>query len=152
MRDRNPMRHFGGAGLPVLLLGLFGPVPAFASHWIGIGSNGGAANKVMVDSDSLRKLDQFTLVDIMTVYQAPLVNSHDITLDRFVQRTAIDCARHTFTAVMTTGYLKGQRVGSSHQTADWRAKAVPLPNDPISNRIYGIVCGSATPTPRPKPG
>jgi hypothetical protein len=136
-----------------LLLAFIGAAPALASqpsHWIVVGSNGAPDNKVMVDTDSLQKLDQFTLVDIMTVYPAPLVNSHNIELDRFVQRTAIDCARRTFVAVRTTGYLKGKRVGTSRQMNDWRIMTVPLPNDPTSNRIYGMVCGSAAPKPKPK--
>lgn len=132
-----------------LVLGLTGAVPAHASHWIEVGG-GGADGKVRIDTDSLRKLGRFTLVDIVTVYRTPLVNSHDITLDRFVQRTAIDCARHTFVAVTTTGYLRGQRVGASHETPDWMARAAPLPDDPISRRIYSIVCAAPAPTPKPK--
>lgn len=145
------MRHFGGARLLAVLLALIGPVPAFASHWIRVGSNGGPDNKIMVDTDSLRKLGQFTLVDIMTVYPTPLVNSHNIELDRYIQRTAIDCARRTFVAVKTTGYLKDKPVGTSREIRDWRIMTVPLPSDPTSNRIYQIVCGPAAPTSSPKP-
>jgi hypothetical protein len=144
------MRQLGGARLLALLLGLVGSVPAFASHWITVGSNGGPDNKVMVDADSLRQLGQITFVDIMTVYPTPLVNSHDIELDRFIQRTAIDCARRTFVAVKTTGYLKGQRVGTSQALTDWKIMMVPLPNDPASNRIYRMVCESAAPPSNPK--
>jgi len=141
-----PMRYLGGTRLLALLLAL-GPVPAFASHWIRVGSNGGPDNKIMVDTDSLRKLGQFTLVDIMTVYPTPLVNSHDIELDRYIQRTAIDCSRRTFVAVKTTGYLEGKPVGTSRELRDWRIMTVPLPHDPTSNRIYEIVCGPAAPKP-----
>jgi hypothetical protein len=144
------MRHPGGARVAALLLGLAGSLPAFASHWIAVGSNGGPDNKVLVDTDSLRKVGQFTFLDIMTLYPTPLVNSHDITLDRFVQRTAIDCAKRTFVAVKTTGYLKGQRVGTSRELRDWRIMAVPLPSDPASNRIYEIACEPAAPTSSPK--
>jgi hypothetical protein len=144
------MRYCGGALLLALLLGLGGPTPALAAHWVEVGRNGGPDNKVMVDIDSLQKLGQFTLVDIMTVYPAPFVNSHDIELDRYVQRTAIDCARRTFVAVKTTGYLKGKPVGTSRELRDWRIMTVPLPSDPASNRIYGIVCESAAATPSPK--
>lgn len=151
MRGRNPTRHYGGARLLALLPLLVGPVPALASHWIRVGSNGAPDNKIMVDTDSLRKLGQFTFVDIMTVYPAPLVNSHDIELDRYVQRTAIDCARRTFAAVKTTGYLNGKPVGTSRELKDWRIMTVPLPNDPTSNRIYQIACGPAAPTPGTKP-
>lgn len=145
MRSTDPMRHFSGARLLALFLGLVGPLPALASHWIAVGSNGGPDNKVLVDTESLRKLGRFTFVDIMTLYPAPLVNSHNITLDRFVQRTAIDCARRTFVAVKTTGYLKAQRVGTSRAMNDWSIMTVPLPHDPTSNRIYTLACGSVAP-------
>jgi hypothetical protein len=145
------MRHLCGAALPALLLGLASPAPAFAAHWVRVGSNGGPDNKIMVDTDSLRKLGQFTLVDIMTVYPASLVNSHGIELDRYIQRTAIDCARRTFVAVKTTGYLKDKAVGTSRELKDWRILTVPLPDDPASNLIYAIACGPAAPAPSPKP-
>ncbi|MFZ0501028.1 MAG: surface-adhesin E family protein [Steroidobacteraceae bacterium] len=124
-----------------LLLALIGPVPAFASHWIQVGSNGGPDDKVMVDTDSLRKLEQFTFVDIMTVYPTPIVNSSNITLDSYIQRTAVDCVERTFVAVKTTGYLKGKSVGTSREMTDWKIMTVPLPHDPTSNRIYTLVCG-----------
>ena len=124
-----------------LLLVLVAPAPAFASHWIDVGSNGGPDNKVMVDTESLRKLEQFTFVDIMTVYPTPIVNSFDITLDSYIQRTAIDCGNRTFVAVKTTGYLKGKSVGASREMIDWKIMTVPLPHDPTSNRIYTMVCG-----------
>lgn len=141
------MRHVSGAALLALSLGLVGPHPAIASTWVTVGSNGGPDNKIRVDTDSLQKLGEFTLVDIMTVYPAPLVNSHGIELDRYVQRTAIDCARRSFVAVKTTGYLKGKPVGTSQQVRDWRIMTVPMPSDPASNRIYQIVCGPPAPSP-----
>jgi hypothetical protein len=141
----------GSARLLVMILALAEAAPAFASHWITVGSNGGPDNKIMVDTASLARLGQFTLVDIMTVYPAPLVNSHDIELDRYVQRTAIDCTRRTFVAVKTTGYLQGKVIGTSRELKDWRILTVPLPGDPTSNRIYAIVCGPTAPTPSPKP-
>jgi hypothetical protein len=141
------MRRLGGTQLRVLALALVATAPAFASHWVRVGSNGGPDNKIMVDTDSLRRLGEFTLVDIMTVYPTPLVNSHDIELDRYVQRTAIDCVKRTFVAVKTTGYLKGKPVGTSRELKDWRLMTVPLPNDPASNRIYELVCAPAAPKP-----
>jgi Surface-adhesin protein E len=134
------MRRLGGALPLIMVLALVGAAPAFASHWIQVGSNGGPDNKIMVDSDSLRQLGEFTLFDIMTVYPTPLVNSHDIELDRYIQRTAIDCAKRTFVAVKTTGYLNGKPVGTSRELRDWRLLTIPLPNDPASNRIYDAVC------------
>lgn len=138
------MRHFGGAGLLALLLGLLAPVPSFAAHWIYIGQSGDTADRIMMDSDSVRQLAAFTIVDILTVYATPRMNSHDITMDRFMQRTAFDCAKHTFAAVKTIGYLQGKRVGNSHTTADWKDEMVPIPDDPISARIYAAVCKPAT--------
>jgi hypothetical protein len=138
------MRHFGGARLLALLLGAIAPVPSFAAHWIYIGKSSDTADKIMMDSDSVRKLAQYTFVDILTVYATPRTNSHDITMDRFMQRTAFDCARHAFVAVKTIGYLQGKRVGASHTTVDWKSETVPIPNDPISARIYAAVCGPAT--------
>lgn len=139
------MRHFGGARLLVLLFAIIAPVPAFAAHWVYVGTRADTADRVMVDTASLQKLDRFSLVNILTAYAAPRTNSYNITMDRFVQMTALDCARRTFVSVMTIGYLKGKRVGSSHQTADWKNKTVPIPSDPISDRIYQVVCG---PQPR----
>src|SRR5579863_7436519 len=147
----NPMWRVAGARLLILVLALAGPVPAFASHWLRVGSNGGPDNKIMVDTASLRQLGRFTFIDIMTVYPTPLVNSHDIELDRYIQRTAIDCAKRTFVAVKTTGYLEGKPVGTSRELRDWRLLTVPMPNDPTSNRIYGVACGPAAPPPSPKP-
>ena len=141
------MRHVVSVALLALSLGVAAPLPALASTWVTVGSNGGPDNKIMVDTDSLQKLGEFTIVDIMTVYPTPLVNSHDIELDRYVQRTAIDCARRTFVAVKTTGYLKGKPVGTSREIRDWRIMTIPLPNDPTSNRIYQVVCGVAAPVP-----
>ncbi|MGH8201658.1 MAG: surface-adhesin E family protein [Steroidobacteraceae bacterium] len=137
------MRHFGGAGLLALLLGLLAPVPSFAAHWIDIGTSGDSADRVMMDTDSVRQVAAFTLVDILTVYATPRMNSHDIAMDRFMQRTAFDCAKHTFVAVKTIGYLQGKRVGTSHATVDWKDETVPIPNDPISTRIYAAVCKPA---------
>lgn len=151
MRVRNSAQPFGGARLLALLPAFVAPVPAFASHWMTVGSNGAPDNKIMVDTASLRKVGQFTFVDIMTVYPAPLVNSHDIELDRYIQRTAIDCSRRTFVAVKTTGYLNGKPVGTSRELKDWRIMTVPMPDDPTSNRIYGIACGPTAPTSSPRP-
>jgi hypothetical protein len=138
------MRHIGGASLLALLLGLLAPVPSFAAHWIYIGESADTADKIMMDTDSVRQMAGFTIVDILTVYATPRMNSHDITMDRFMQSTAFDCAKHTFVAVKTIGYLKGKRVGTSHATVDWKDETVPIPNDPISARIYAAVCKPAT--------
>jgi hypothetical protein len=142
------MTRQNGVRLLAVLLTLIGSAPAFASHWVRVGSNGGPDNKILVDTDSLQKLGEFTLFDIMTVYPTPLMNSHDIELDRYVQRTAIDCVKRTYVAVKTTGYLKGKPIGTSRELRDWRLMTIPLPSDPASNRIYQVVCKP----PAPKAG
>jgi len=122
-------------------------VPSFASHWVTVGTPPGDPHgRIVVDTDSLQKRDRFIIVDIMTVYAAPIVNSYGITLDRFVQRTAFECADRLFVRVTTTGYLEDKRVGSSAATTDWKSGLIPLPNDATSNRIYELVCKSAAPT------
>lgn len=138
------MRHFGCAPLLALLLGVIAPVPSFAAHWIYIGKSSDGADKIMLDTDSLHQVGGFTLVDILTVYATPRMNSHDITMDRFMQRTAFDCAGHTYAAVKTIGYLQGKRVGDSHAMADWKSATVPIPRDPLSDRIYAAVCTPET--------
>lgn len=145
------MRH-PGTRLVALLIGAMASVPSFAAHWIVVGgsSPGQAPSKLMVDTDSVHQLDEFTIIDIMTVYAAPIVNAHNITLDRFVHTTAIDCAKRTFVGLITTGYLGEKRVGSGGEIPDWRHKAIPLPNDAASNRIYQVACGSAARRPPPK--
>lgn len=137
------MRHFGGARLLALLLGVIASVPSFAAHWVYIGKSGDTTDTIMMDTDSVRKVARFTMVDILTVYATPRVNSHDISMDRFLQKTAFDCAKHTFVALKTIGYLQGKRVGVSHVTADWKDEMVPIPGDPLSARIYRAVCGPA---------
>jgi hypothetical protein len=142
------MTRQSGIRLVALLAAFIGAGPAFASHWVRVGSNGGPDNKILVDTESLQKLGEYTLFDIMTVYPAPLMNSHNIELDRYIQRTAIDCGKRTFVAVKTTGYLKGKPIGTSRELRDWRLMTIPLPNDPASNRIYQMVCKP----PPPKAG
>jgi S1-C subfamily serine protease len=113
--------------------------PAFAAHWVELATKDDSGDKLMVDMDSLQKVDQFKMVDLMTVHVAPRLNSHNILLDRFVQRTAIDCANKSFVAVKTTGYLNDKSVGSG-ETADWQTKLKPFGKDALSNRVYDVVC------------
>jgi hypothetical protein len=70
--------------LALLVAGiLVGPI--FASQWVEVGTSGVSTDKVMVDADSIQKIDEFKVADIMTVYAAPRTNVHNITLDRHVQ-------------------------------------------------------------------
>jgi S1-C subfamily serine protease len=127
--------------------------PCLASRWVQVGNSGVTTDKVMVDADSVQKLEQFTVVDVMTLYSAPRVNAHNITLDRHVQRDAFDCAARTVVGIRTIGYLGDQQVGSGPETADWRIKMVPIGSNPLSNRVYAIACASGaggTPQAGPK--
>jgi S1-C subfamily serine protease len=139
--------------LALLAIGaLAGPI--FASQWLDVGSNGVSTDKVMVDADSIQKIDEFKVADIMTVLAAPSTNANKITYDRRVQKTAFDCVKRSFIGIQTIGYLDGKRVGSSPEVTDWRIKLIPMKSDPMSNRVYTLVCAAnAVPgTPaRPKP-
>jgi S1-C subfamily serine protease len=133
----------------ILLLGVIGinawSTPCLAAKWADVGSAGVSTDKIMVDTDSLQKVDSFRVVDIMTVYSAARANSHNITLDRHVQRTAFNCADRSFVGIRTLGYLDGKQVGSSQETDDWRVKLHPLPQNPLSDRIYAIACAASIP-------
>jgi hypothetical protein len=45
--------------------------PIFASQWVEVGTSGVSTDKVMVDADSIQKIDEFKVADVMTVYAAP---------------------------------------------------------------------------------
>lgn len=132
------------------------PLPSLAARWVEVGNGSVPTDKVLVDADSIQKTDDITTVDIATMYAAPRTNSHNITMDRHVQRTAFKCVDHTFIGIVTTGYLGDRRAGSGAETVDWKNKFVPLSSNPMSTRIYALVCGSssaggaATTTPKPK--
>jgi S1-C subfamily serine protease len=120
--------------------------PIFASQWVEVGTSGVSTDKVMVDADSIQKIDEFKVADIMTVYAAPRTNVHNFTLDRHVQKTAFNCAKRSFIGIQTFGYLDGKQVASSPEAADWRIKLIPMNGDPMSKRIYTLVCAAnATP-------
>jgi S1-C subfamily serine protease len=99
-----------------------------------------STDKVMVDTDSIQKLDEFRVVNIMTVFGAPRTNTHNITLDRRVQRTAINCADKTFHGIRTIGFLGEKQVGSSPEATDWKSKMVAIGADPLNNRVLNLVC------------
>jgi len=110
----------------------------------------------LVDADSVQKTDDITTVNIATLYAAPRTNSHNITMDRHVQRTAFKCADRSYIGIVTTGYLGEKRVGSGSETADWKNKFVPIGNNPMGDRIFAIACApssggdAATTAPKPK--
>jgi S1-C subfamily serine protease len=149
----------GGLRWAVLILGLalnVLPLPSVAARWVEVGNGSVPTDKVSVDTDSVQRADDITTVDIGTMYAAPRINAHNITMDRHVQRTAFKCADRSFIGIVTTGYLGAQRVGSGAETADWKNKFIPIGSNPMNERIYALVCasssagGPAAAAPKPK--
>jgi S1-C subfamily serine protease len=130
---------------------------ARAARWVDVGSTGVTLDKVMVDLDSVRKVDNFRTADLMTVYAAPRENLHHITLDRHVQKTAFECTDHTYALIRTFGFLGDKPVGSSPEDPDWRTKLKPMGDNPLNRRTFDAVCGApltdgAPAAARPKSG
>jgi S1-C subfamily serine protease len=94
----------------------------------------------MVDTDSVQSVGDLRVALIMTVYSAPRTNTHNILLDKHVQKTAFDCANRKFIGIQTRGYLNDKQVGSSPETEDWKNKLIPLKSNPLTNRIFTLVC------------
>lgn len=132
-----PDRAAGAAALCVA-------ASTFASRWVEVGNSGVTTDKVMVDADSVTSIDQFKVVNVMRLYAGPRVNSHNITLDRHVQRTALNCADRTFSGIRTLGFLGDKQVGSGPENSDWRTKMTAVGSDPLANRVLAIAC--ATPS------
>jgi hypothetical protein len=86
----------------------------------------------MVDTDSVQSVGDLRVALIMTVYSAPRTNSHNILLDKHVQKTAFDCANRKFIGIQTRGYLNNKQVGSSPETEDWKNKLIPLKSNPLT--------------------
>lgn len=132
------------------------PLPGFAARWVEVGNGAVPTDRVLVDADSVQKADDITTVNIATLYAAPRTNSHNITMDRHVQRTAFKCADRSYIGIVTTGYLGDKRVGSGSETVDWKNKFVPIGNNPMGDRIFAIACApssggdAATTAPKPK--
>lgn len=118
----------------------FAVQPSFASRWVEVGNEGVSTDKVMVDTDSIQKVDEFRVVNIMTLFGEPRTNSHNITMDRRVQKTALNCADKTFHGIVTIGYLGEKQVGSSAEAADWKTKMVAVGSSPLNNRVLNLVC------------
>jgi hypothetical protein len=122
------------------------PVTGFAARWVEVGNGSVPTDKVLVDADSIQKDDDITTVNIAVLYAAPRTNSHGITMDRHVQRTAFKCAERSSIGIVTTGYLGDKRVGSGGETADWKSKFVPIGQKShgrphIGNRLCAVSCG-----------
>ena len=56
----------------ILVLSLLcAAVPCQASRWIEIGNSGVSTDKILVDADSVEKVDDYRLVNVMTLSSAP---------------------------------------------------------------------------------
>lgn len=141
--------------LSAAALSMLPPPVSFAARWVEVGYGTIPTDRVLVDTDSIQRIDEFTTVDIETVYASPRMNSHNITMDRHVQHTAFKCLDRSYVGIATIGYLGEKRVGSSSEAGDWKSRFVPLGKDPLSDRVYTIVCSPAsagsTATTPPKP-
>ena len=137
------MRIARCTGLAWVLLAL--AAPCHATHWVEVGVSGPESDTLLVDVDSLRVTDGLRVLDIMTRYAQPRRNVNDVMLDRFVQTTAFDCKKRTYALVRTVGYLGEQHFGTDREVEGWPDKMSPLPNDSLSNRIFGIACPSVQP-------
>jgi S1-C subfamily serine protease len=116
---------------------------ANASHWVEVGNAGVSTDKVLVDADSIEKVDEFRTARIMTLGSAPQTNSHNITFDRRVQKVAFSCTDRTFRSIQTIAYLGEKQVGTSPVNADWKSTMKPLGMDALNSRAFAIVCGNA---------
>jgi S1-C subfamily serine protease len=129
-------------------------LPCHASRWVEIGNAGVSTDKVLLDADSIEKVDNFRLASVMTLSSAPQTNSHNITYDRRVNRVAFNCAERTFQSVKMFAYLGEKRVGSSPENTEWRTDMKPVGTDGLNNRALTMVCAAAiagAPAPEQKP-
>jgi hypothetical protein len=96
--------------LPTLLLLLASCGSAQASRWVDLGTAGVTMDKVLVDLDSVRKVDNLRTADIMTLYAAPRENApvpNDSGTYRFVDSETVVCTN------------------AAGQTATWKRTAKP---------------------------
>jgi S1-C subfamily serine protease len=139
----------------LLLALLCAALPSYASRWVEIGTAGVSTDKVLLDADSIEKVDDFRLANVMTLLSAPQTNAHNITFDRRVNRVAFNCADRTFQSLQITAYLGEKRAGSSPENTAWRTTMKPVGTDGLNNRALAMVCaaaiaGAAAPEQKPK--
>jgi S1-C subfamily serine protease len=144
------LRRFG----PVIAL-LCAAFPCHASRWVEIGTAGVSTDKVLLDADSIEKVDSYRLANVMTLLSAPQTNTHNITFDRRVNKVAFSCADRTFQSVQIIAYLGEKRAGSSPENANWRDTMKPVGTDGMNNRALTLVCaaavaGAAAPEQKPR--
>lgn len=114
-------------------------LPCHASRWIEIGNAGVSTDKVLLDADSIEKLDNFRLANVMTLSSAPQTNVNNITYDRRVRKVAFNCGDRTLQSVQVIAYLGEKRVGASPENTNWRTSMKPVGADAMNNRLdHGV--------------
>jgi len=138
------MRHSRPGWAAALLVALCIAVagPSLAANWQPVGESGNSMDKVFVDVDSVKAIESYRLISVMTVYPAPRTNSSGLLFDRHVQINAVDCAQSRFVGVRTIGYLKDKVAGTSPEKTDWRSKLVPVPTDGLSQWVLHLACST----------
>jgi hypothetical protein len=126
--------------------------PCYAAHWQAIGRpNDGSLGVAYVDLDSIHQDGIYRVALFLTVYASPPPNVHDIKLDRIVQQTAFDCAKHTFSLISTVGYFAGKQSGKSHiNDEDWKVRFKGVYADVFSQRAFDTTCNAPL-APNPEP-
>ncbi|MFL9881028.1 serine protease [Herbaspirillum rhizosphaerae] len=127
------------------------PQTVYAARWQEVGENETSLDKSYIDIDSVRQDGNIRVAQFMTVYEKARVNSHDIKMDRYIQRTAFDCVNKTISLISTVGYLDGQRVGFSPVRTDWMQNFRPLTETPFVQRSFALACTVPVQAQAPKP-
>jgi S1-C subfamily serine protease len=138
--------------LPLALL--CAALPCHASRWVEIGTAGVSTDKVLLDADSIERVDEFRLANVMTMLSAPQTNAHNITFDRRVNKVAFSCADRTIQSVQIIAYLGEKRAGSSPENTNWRTNMKSVGTDGLNNRALTLVCAATlagAPAPEQKP-
>ena len=125
-----------------LLLTVLFPQTSQAARWVEIGNADNSLDKSYIDADSIKEVDGFRIISVMTVYQAPRENKNGITMDRHIQKTALDCSKKQGVGIQTVGYLGDKKVGSGPENADWKTNLKPLADNATSQRVLTAVCGA----------
>lgn len=122
--------------------------PAMAETLREIGES--KAGKVYVDLDSIRTVGAFRIASVVTIYPEPSVNAHGFLMDRFAQMDAFDCPGRRGVGIRTIGYLNSKDVASSPELTGWQEKLKPLPEDPMTQNGFDLVCNGAAHAPGPQ--
>ncbi len=139
------------AAVLIVLLWAMLTRPCLATNWKELGNAADSLDKVYIDTDSVEQQGGFRIVRIMTVYPAPRLNSHNLTMDSRIQQNAFDCERKMFYGIQLIGYLNGKQVGAGPLATDWKTKMVPVQTDSFSQRILSTACSLPLTTGRGAP-